>query len=116
PFTQQYSRLIESQPWLAPVSMKGGAETVQPEAPVGALATWQHELASRVTGEEESSTEDRLVRGPRALTMFLPWILFIPLWWKKDALKATFGEGETLNTYRGICWGALAGFAIMVLR
>jgi 4-amino-4-deoxy-L-arabinose transferase-like glycosyltransferase len=115
PFVQQYGRLIESQPWLAPGSMKGAAETAQPEAPMGALATWRHELASRVTGEEESSTKDWLVRGPRALTMFLPWILFIPLWWKRDALKATFGEGETLNTYRGICWGAVAGFAVLVL-
>lgn len=115
PFVQGYGRLIEQQPWLVQVSTKDAAAGVQ-EPPRGALATWRHELASRVTGEEESSTKDWLVRGPRALVMFLPWILFIPVFWRKTDLASLFaGDEDTRRTFRGLCWGVVAGFAVMVL-
>lgn len=103
PFMQGYSRLIKEQPWL-----------VQ-DASMGALDSWRHELASRVTGEEESSTKDWLVRGPRALVMFLPWVLFVPLWWRKGVVDSVFGDEATTRVYRGLCWGVAAGFAVMVL-
>ena len=54
--------------------------------------------------------QDWIVRGPRAFTMFLPWVLFIPLWWKKDTLRSALGDDETVKAYRGLCWGAIAGF------
>ena len=115
PFVQGYGRLIEQQPWLVQVSAKDAAAGVE-EPPRGALATWRHELASRVTGEEESSTKDWLVRGPRALVMFLPWILFVPVLWRKTNLASVFGDADdTARTYRGLCWGVVAGFAVMVL-
>lgn len=103
PFMQGYGRLIQEQPWL-----------VQ-DASMGALDSWRHELASRVTGEEESSTKDWLVRGPRALVMFLPWLLFVPLWWRKGVVESVFSDEKTRRVYRGLCWGVAAGFAVMVL-
>jgi len=115
PFFQQYGRLIEQQPWLVQTSTKGADVPPSAEPPMGAFATWRHELASRVTGEEETSTKDWLVRGPRALVMFLPWALFLPLWWRKEAMKQAFGDDATLALYRGLSWGAVAAFAVMVL-
>jgi hypothetical protein len=116
PFIQRYEHLIDTQPWLAPVSMKGGATPAATEPPQGALAIWRHEIGSRVTGEEESSTKDWLVRGPRALTMFLPWILLLPFAWKRRVIESTFGhDQEMTRTIRGLWWGAAASFAFMVL-
>jgi 4-amino-4-deoxy-L-arabinose transferase-like glycosyltransferase len=115
PFLQKYGKLIDEQPWLVQTSTKGFDVAPPTEPPLGAFAAWRHELASRVTGEEETSTKDWLIRGPRALVMFLPWVLFVPLWWKKGALQRAFEDDKTRALYRGLCLGVVGSFALMVL-
>ncbi|OAI55518.1 hypothetical protein AYO49_01165 [Verrucomicrobiaceae bacterium SCGC AG-212-N21] len=115
PFMQRYGQLIEAQPWLVEAYGRAVAAGAPAEMPKGAFASWWHELTSRVTGEEPSSTKDWLVRGPRAIVMFLPWALFIPWWWKKNVLESAFPDDDKRKVYRGLCWGVVAGFAMMVL-
>lgn len=115
PFLREYGGLIEAQPWLVDETVDKALGTASREPPQGALATWRHQLASRMSGEEESSARDLFTRVPRALVMFLPWVLFVPLWWRKRALESAFPESDTLKIYRGLCWGAVAGFAFMML-
>ncbi|MEZ0388753.1 MAG: ArnT family glycosyltransferase [Verrucomicrobium sp.] len=80
------------------------------------LGAWGNEVSSRVTGEEQSSTSDWLVRGPKALVMFLPWVLLLPLWWRRTALDSLFKDDPaTRKTFDGLKWGVVAGFAFMVL-
>jgi 4-amino-4-deoxy-L-arabinose transferase-like glycosyltransferase len=79
------------------------------------LSTWGNEVSSRVTGEEKTSASDWLIRGPKALVMFLPWILLVPLWWRKAALERAFGDPDSRKTFDGLKWGVVAGFAFMIL-
>lgn len=79
------------------------------------LGFWGNEVSSRVTGEEKTSASDWLVRGPKALVMFLPWVLLVPFWWRKAALDRAFGDPESRKTFDGLKWGVVAGFAFMIL-
>ena len=78
------------------------------------LEFWGDQMSSRATGKSKTSLEDWLVRGPRALVMFLPWVLFLPLWWKRKVLDAAFPETSTQKLFIGLRWGAVASFAFMI--
>jgi 4-amino-4-deoxy-L-arabinose transferase-like glycosyltransferase len=78
------------------------------------LAKWQNEIASRATGAEDADVSDWLGRAPKALVMFLPWVLLVPLWWKRDALRAALPDLETRRTFNGLAWGIVGSFAIMM--
>ena len=80
-----------------------------------AIQAWLFEVGSRVTGEEETSLKDWLVRGPRALIMFLPWTLFLPLAFRRERLALAMADANLVPVFRGALFGAAAGFAIMVL-
>lgn len=82
--------------------------------PMEVLGSWGNEVSSRVTGEEETSVSDWLVRGPKALVMFLPWVLFLPLWWRQSVLGKAFPEAAQRRAFDGLKWGVVAGFAIMI--
>jgi 4-amino-4-deoxy-L-arabinose transferase-like glycosyltransferase len=114
PFITEYDHLLKEnhRRVLAIAQAKG---LPLPEAPRTAVDSWLFEVSSRVTGEEKSSIGDWLVRGPRALVMFLPWILFLPLAWKKQVVTGERDTEDCTKVFRGILYGAIAGFAFMVL-
>ncbi|HSI63466.1 MAG TPA: glycosyltransferase family 39 protein [Candidatus Saccharimonadia bacterium] len=115
PFISEYDILLQEvhQRAVADAQLKG---LPAPEAPRSAIDSWLFEVSSRVTGEEKSSIGDWLVRGPRALVMFLPWILFLPLAWKRQVVvEGALKTEDCTRVFRGILYGAIAGFAFMVL-
>lgn len=80
------------------------------------LQAWNQQMASRATGESETSLGDWIARGPSALVLFLPWVLFLPLCWNQGAKKEGAHQGSRLSHgLQGAAWGALGGFALMVL-
>ncbi len=79
------------------------------------LDAWKQQVASRVTGEEKSSLSDWIQRGPRALVMFLPWVLLVPLCWKRSARQTAFPAEPERRIFAGLCWGITASFALMIL-
>ncbi len=90
-------------------------EKLPRETNEGAIAAWMREVSSRVTGEEETSLQDWLVRGPRALMMFLPWVLLLPLVFRRAPVEQALADPEKSRVFRGLLFGAAAGFAVMVL-
>ncbi|MFZ4765903.1 MAG: ArnT family glycosyltransferase [Roseimicrobium sp.] len=79
------------------------------------LKAWSHEVSSRVTGEERTSFFDWLLRGPRACTMFLPWVVLVPLWWRRSLLAAVFTDEAHRKLFEGLASGVAVSFALMVL-
>ncbi|RBP40551.1 4-amino-4-deoxy-L-arabinose transferase-like glycosyltransferase [Roseimicrobium gellanilyticum] len=114
PFMQEYDKLLQvlHQRAVADAQLKG---LPAPEIPRNAMDAWSHEVTSRVTGEEKSSVSDWIVRGPRALVMFLPWILFLPLAFRKRTVTGARETEDCTQVFRGILYGAMTGFAFMVL-
>lgn len=93
----------------------GAFEKLPRETNEGAIAAWTREVSSRVTGEEETSVKDWLVRAPRALMLLLPWILLLPLAWRRKKVAEALGDVRLTQVFRGLLYGATAGFAVMVL-
>jgi len=79
------------------------------------FAFWENEVTSRAGGGAKSSMEDYLLRTPKALLLFLPWLFFAPVWWKRPLLDSALVDNNEVQTFIGIRWGILLSFLIMML-
>jgi len=84
-------------------------------SPGDVVDSWNKQITSRTSGEDAAPMGDRLTRIPEALALFLPWVLVVPLWWKRRHRESALPAEADRRLFAGLAWGAFAGFAIMLL-
>jgi len=76
---------------------------------------WQKQVTSRTDSEDGPGMDVMLARPPKALVMFLPWILLAPLWWRRKLLDSALGSDLERRAFSGAVWGVVISFLVMIL-
>ena len=82
------------------------------QAPEGTLDAWKAQFTGRLGGGEFNLGKWLLVM-PRGLINYLPWLIFVPLWWKRDFIGRLSTEDAAVA--RGLRLAVCVGFVAVSL-
>jgi 4-amino-4-deoxy-L-arabinose transferase-like glycosyltransferase len=74
-----------------------------------AAGVWQEQMAERFGGGS-FVWRDWLLALPRGLSNFLPWVIFVPMWWKKESPEPWFRALRIVVALEYIAFLLIPGF------